>query len=46
MATQYEVEHNVKFTEPRRTGRRVDMTSFFSLLNQLAEPSGDQTPQH
>ncbi|KAH6981974.1 hypothetical protein BGZ61DRAFT_183569 [Ilyonectria robusta] len=46
MATQYEVEHNVKFSEPRRSGRRVDMASFFSLLNQLSEPSGDQTPQH
>ncbi|KAM0439839.1 hypothetical protein ACHAPT_000936 [Fusarium lateritium] len=45
MATQYEVEHNVKFAEPRRSGRRVDMASFFSLLNQLSEPSGDQTPQ-
>ncbi|KAJ4310966.1 hypothetical protein N0V84_010699 [Fusarium piperis] len=46
MATQYEVEHNVQFAEPRRSGRRVDMASFFSLLNQLSEPSGDQTPQH
>ncbi|KAI8682831.1 hypothetical protein LRP88_05204 [Fusarium phalaenopsidis] len=46
MATQYEVEHNVKFAEPRRSGRRVDMASFFSLLNQLSEPSGDQTPHH
>ncbi|KAM5346621.1 hypothetical protein ACJ41O_009626 [Fusarium nematophilum] len=45
MATQYEVEHNVKFAEPRRSGRRVDMASFFSLLNQLSEPTGDQTPQ-
>ncbi|KAH7175595.1 hypothetical protein EDB81DRAFT_12893 [Dactylonectria macrodidyma] len=45
MATQYEVEHNVKFSEPRRSGRRVDMASFFSLLGQLSEPSGDQTPQ-
>jgi len=44
MATQYEVEHNVKFTEPRRT-RRVDMASFFSLLNQISSPSGTQTPQ-
>ncbi|CAJ0547993.1 Ff.00g047470.m01.CDS01 [Fusarium sp. VM40] len=46
MATQYEVEHNVKFSEGRRSGRRVDMASFFSLLDQIAEPSGDQTPQH
>lgn len=38
MATQYEVEHNVQFTEPRRT-RRVDMASFFSLLNQISESS-------
>ncbi|KAI5464637.1 hypothetical protein BGZ63DRAFT_157987 [Mariannaea sp. PMI_226] len=45
MATQYEVEHNVKFSEPRRSGRRVDMASFFSLLNQLSEPAGDETPQ-
>lgn len=42
----FKVEHNVKFAEPRRSGRRVDMASFFSLLNQLSEPSGDQTPQH
>ncbi|GKU04062.1 ring-h2 finger protein [Fusarium langsethiae] len=46
MATQYEVEHNVKFTEGRRSGRRVDMASFFSLLDQIAEPSGAQTPHH
>ncbi|KLO91761.1 uncharacterized protein FFB20_09725 [Fusarium fujikuroi] len=46
MATQYEVEHNVKFAEGRRSGRRVDMSSFFSLLDQIAEPSGDQTPHH
>ncbi|KAL6892816.1 hypothetical protein HDV57DRAFT_483069 [Trichoderma longibrachiatum] len=39
MATQYELEHNVKFAEPRRSGRRVDMASFFALLNQLDEPS-------
>lgn len=32
------VEHNVQFTEPRR-GRRVDMASFFSLLNRVSEPS-------
>ncbi|KAF4125576.1 RING protein [Geosmithia morbida] len=37
MATQYEIEHNVQFREPRR-GRRVDMASFFSLLDQI---SGD-----
>ncbi|KAF4443627.1 hypothetical protein FACUT_1155 [Fusarium acutatum] len=46
MATQYEVEHNVKFAEGRRSGRRIDMSSFFSLLDQIAEPSGDQTPHH
>ncbi|RFU81862.1 hypothetical protein TARUN_325 [Trichoderma arundinaceum] len=53
MATQYEahaslppVEHNVKFAEPRRSGRRVDMASFFALLNQLDEPSSTQTPQN
>ncbi|KAM0252877.1 hypothetical protein ACHAQJ_007507 [Trichoderma viride] len=46
MATQYEVEHNVKFAEPRRAGRRVDMASFFALLNQLDEPSSTQTPQN
>ncbi|KAF5021056.1 hypothetical protein F66182_6889 [Fusarium sp. NRRL 66182] len=46
MATQYEIEHNVKFAEGRRSGRRVDMASFFSLLDQLAEPSGDQTPHN
>ncbi|KAF5657821.1 zinc finger domain-containing protein [Fusarium heterosporum] len=40
------VEHNVKFSEGRRAGRRVDMASFFSLLDQIAEPSGNQTPQH
>ncbi|KAF4974060.1 hypothetical protein FZEAL_9000 [Fusarium zealandicum] len=40
------VEHNVKFAEARPSGRRVDMASFFSLLDQLAEPTGDQTPQH
>ncbi len=39
------VEHNVQFSEPRRT-RRVDMASFFSLLNQISEPSGTQTPHH
>ncbi|KOS17275.1 putative RING finger protein [Escovopsis weberi] len=37
MATLYEVEHNVEFSEPKRT-RRVDMASFFSLLNQISEP--------
>ncbi|KAL7791996.1 hypothetical protein V8C37DRAFT_381257 [Trichoderma ceciliae] len=46
MATQYEVEHNVKFAESRRSGRRVDMASFFALLNQLDEPSGTQSPQN
>ncbi|KAH6605691.1 hypothetical protein Trco_004844 [Trichoderma cornu-damae] len=46
MATQYEVEHNVKLAEPRRSGRRVDMASFFALLNQLDEPSGGQTAQN
>ncbi|KAK8147611.1 hypothetical protein G3M48_001279 [Beauveria asiatica] len=46
MATQYEVEHNVQFSEPRR-GRRVDMASFFSLLNRVAEtPAGAATPAH
>lgn len=40
------VEHNVQFSEPRRTSRRVDMASFFSLLNQLSEPSGTQTPHN
>jgi hypothetical protein len=49
MASQYEVEHNVQFSEPRR-GRRVDMASFFSLLNQLSEPSSSgaqhQQQQH
>ncbi|PTB68945.1 hypothetical protein BBK36DRAFT_1166818 [Trichoderma citrinoviride] len=47
MATQYELEHNVKFAEPRRSGRRVDMASFFALLNQLDEPSSSaQTPHN
>ncbi|GJN72037.1 hypothetical protein PLIIFM63780_005628 [Purpureocillium lilacinum] len=41
MATQYEVEHNIQLSEPRRAGRRVDMASFFSLLNQL---SSDPSP--
>ncbi|KAH0492639.1 hypothetical protein TgHK011_007584 [Trichoderma gracile] len=46
MATQYELEHNVKFAEPRRSGRRVDMASFFALLNQLDEPSSSSAPDH
>lgn len=39
------VEHNVQFSEPARSSRRVDMASFFSLLNQLSEPSGTQSPR-
>ena len=35
----------MQFSEPRR-GRRVDMASFFSLLSQIAEPSGTDTPHH
>ncbi|PHH73430.1 hypothetical protein CDD83_4752 [Cordyceps sp. RAO-2017] len=47
MATQYEVEHNVELaSEERRPGRRVDMASFFALLNTLSEPSGTQTPHN
>ncbi|KAK0765205.1 hypothetical protein N5P37_002683 [Trichoderma harzianum] len=46
MATQYELEHNVKFSESRRAGRRVDMASFFSLLNQLDEPTTTQNPHN
>ncbi|KEY66859.1 hypothetical protein S7711_05213 [Stachybotrys chartarum IBT 7711] len=46
MATQYEVEHNVEFTAPRRTTRRVDMASFFSLLNQLDDSSSTGAQQH
>ncbi|CAI6098008.1 unnamed protein product [Clonostachys chloroleuca] len=44
MTTQYEVEHGVSFSEPRRS-RRVDMASFFSLLNQIGSPAGTETPQ-
>ncbi|RCI15763.1 hypothetical protein L249_2750 [Ophiocordyceps polyrhachis-furcata BCC 54312] len=39
MATQYEVEHNVELSAPRRSTRRVDMASFFSLINTI-----DSTP--
>ncbi|KJZ78478.1 hypothetical protein HIM_01869 [Hirsutella minnesotensis 3608] len=46
MATQYEVEHNVQFSEPRRPSRRVDMASFFALLNTLSTSPGSQTPHN
>lgn len=37
MATQYEVEHNIKpSTASNRPGRRVDMTSFDNFLSQLS----------
>ncbi|KAK0383616.1 hypothetical protein NLU13_9527 [Sarocladium strictum] len=46
MATQYEIEHNIKFTEARR-GRRVDMASFFNLLSRVAEPDmNSPEPRH
>lgn len=36
----------MQFAEARRANRRVDMASFFALLNQLAEPSGTDSPQN
>ncbi|KAI6780999.1 uncharacterized protein J7T54_003141 [Emericellopsis cladophorae] len=45
MATQYEIEHNVQFAEPRR-GRRVDMSSFFALLNTLSDSDQSQHRPH
>lgn len=44
MTTQYEVEHNVQLSEARRPSRRVDMASFFALLDQLAEPTRRNNP--
>ncbi|KAH7312397.1 hypothetical protein B0I35DRAFT_55327 [Stachybotrys elegans] len=49
MASQYEIEHNVRFAEGRSSGRRVDMASFFSLLNSIVDPStesADARDQH
>ncbi|KAM4062966.1 ring finger domain-containing protein [Hirsutella rhossiliensis] len=46
MATQYEVEHNVELSEPRRPTRRVDMAPFFALLNMLSSPSGRDSPHN
>ncbi|KYK55150.1 hypothetical protein DCS_07112 [Drechmeria coniospora] len=47
MASQYEVEHNVQLSAPaRRSSRRVDMASFFSLLNQFGEATDTPTPHN
>ncbi|KAF4595631.1 hypothetical protein GQ602_001244 [Ophiocordyceps camponoti-floridani] len=47
MATQYEVEHNVELAAPRRSTRRVDMASFFSLINTLdTPPEASRTNPH
>jgi hypothetical protein len=45
MASQYEVEHNIKLSEPRRKTRRVDMASFFAHLDTIADPPAS-APQH
>ncbi|EFZ02595.2 RING finger domain protein [Metarhizium robertsii] len=45
MATQYEVEHNVQFAETQPRSRRVNMDSFFSLLNRVSD-SGTATPHN
>ncbi|PSS03447.1 hypothetical protein BD289DRAFT_194740 [Coniella lustricola] len=52
MATQYEIEHGIKATAPRRR-RQIDMSSFTSQLHQLSDdPSSISTsdltnqPQH
>lgn len=45
-ADLYPVEHNVRLSDSRRPTRRVDMSSFFSLLDQLAEPAANRSPRN
>ncbi|KAG5979274.1 hypothetical protein E4U54_006954 [Claviceps lovelessii] len=45
MASQYEVEHNVQFTSSGPSTRRVNMASFFSLLDRVSS-SGTTTPHN
>ncbi|KAK4219967.1 hypothetical protein QBC37DRAFT_408952 [Rhypophila decipiens] len=42
MATQYEVEHNIKPTAPQTRRRQLDMSTFTSHLNTVISPV-DQT---
>ncbi|GAB0135775.1 hypothetical protein EsDP_00004100 [Epichloe bromicola] len=45
MASQYEVEHNVRFAPSAPSTRRINMASFFSLLNRVSS-SGTATPHN
>ncbi|KAK2590957.1 hypothetical protein QQS21_011353 [Conoideocrella luteorostrata] len=45
MASQYEVEHNVRLAEPPSNTRRINMSSFFSLLHRVTD-SGTNTPHN
>ncbi|KAG6010690.1 hypothetical protein E4U21_005189 [Claviceps maximensis] len=46
MASQYEVEHNVQFAPSTPSTRRINMASFFSLLDRVSSSGTTTTPHN